>query len=155
MAGAGWGPPGAPGYGEMPAAPMAATPSGYEFSAWENATIAKVGSRAKTWGIMSILFGILLVTGAGLLFSYGAKEPKLVPIGGAVLAIGIQPVVSGAFYFAAGSALASVVTTQGNDIPLMMRALRKLTHAVRVEAIAAIVTILVGAYFGFLFTQGK
>lgn len=157
MAQAGWGPPGAPGYGAMPQATVgaAASPGGYEFNQWENATIAKVGSRARTWGIMSIVFGVLLIGGAALLFAYGQKEAKLVPIGGAVLAIGIQPIVSGAFYIAAGSTLSSVVYSQGNDIPLMLQALRKLTHAVRIEAIAAVVTVLVGVYFGFVFSQGQ
>jgi len=76
------------------------------------------------------------------------QAPIFLAIGVAVAVFSIQPLASGVFYRSAGDALRSVVNTRGNDIPYMLAAVEKLTTAFKVEAIAAILTLLIGVVAG-------
>jgi hypothetical protein len=106
----------------------------YEFTESENAVIDKTASRAKTWGIISIVIGALQ-----LFASLGAVvQPTLLgqaPGGIVALVVGIS-------FLGAGSSLKSVVQTQGNDIPHMMLALQKIGSAFFVQIIATIIGLV-------------
>lgn len=109
----------------------------YEFTDAENAIIDKTASRAKTWGIISIVIGALQ-----LLASLGAVVNKTL-LGQAPG--GIVALVVGVSFLGAGTSLKNVVQTQGNDIPHMMVALQKISSAFFVQIIATIVgVVLVG-----------
>ena len=139
-------------YGQPPAAPPAG--GSYEFTQAENMTIGRLASRAKMWGIISIVIGaVMLISGVALAL---AIDHVLAQAGGAVIAsAALQPVVSGAFYLSAGGAFNNVVNTQGNDIPHMMSAMGKLTNAMRVEAIVAIIAMVAGTVLGIVFSGGN
>ncbi len=143
----GWGPQ--PGY-----APAAG--GSYEFNQLENGVIGRLGGRARTWGVCSIVIGaIMLILGVVVMIAVG--NDMGLAVGSVVAIAALQPMVSGGFYLAAGTAFNNVVNTQGNDIPHMMDAMRKLTNAVRIEGIVAIVTIVAGVVLGavvFAASQG-
>lgn len=134
----GWAPNPAPGQ----------TGAGYEFSQAEDAVIRRLGGRARLYGVMSIVIGLLMMA-AGLVVIVVVPGSLGVPVGAVVAVAALQPIVSGGFYAAAGGAFGKVVDTQGNDIPHMMGAITKLTHAVRVEAIVALVATIAGLVIGF------
>jgi hypothetical protein len=154
----GYGQPyGQPPYGQNPyGQPPAAPPAGgsYEFTQPENVVIGRLGSRAKTWGIISIIVGaIMLILGVVVII---AIDNAIATAAGAVIAAAaLQPVVSGAFYLGAGGAFSNVVNTQGNDIPHMMSAMGKLTNAMRVEAIVAIIAMVAGTVLGIVLSGGN
>jgi len=125
----------------------------YEFTAQENVVIEKVGGRARTWGVLSIVIGgILMLIGVAALVKLPGDPAKV--LGGAVVLLALQPMVTGSFYMAAGNSLREVVQTNGNDVPLMMTAVGKITSAVRIEAIVTIVGFLIGLAIGLAFKAG-
>ena len=132
--GGGYGQPYAPQapYG-MPAGmgPMPVQYGSYEFNDYENAVIDKAASRARTWGIISIVIGALQLMGAlGAILS-----PGLV----VYVPMGIVQIVVGTSFLGAGNALKAVVNTQGNDIPYVMQALEKLGSAFFVQIIVTVI----------------
>ncbi|MBI2395797.1 MAG: hypothetical protein HYV09_39900 [Deltaproteobacteria bacterium] len=141
------GPYGQPGYPQGGYAPPPAAGGAYEFSQMENTTIGRLGSRAKTWGICSIVIGLILLV-LGVVVIIAAPGEAALPVGGVIAVAALQPVVSGGFYMAAGGAFKNVVDTQGNDVPHMMDAMKKLTNAMRVESIVALLAIVGAVIFG-------
>lgn len=139
-------------YGQPPAAPQ---PGGtYEFTQPQNMTIGRLASRSKTWGIISIIIGVIMLA-LGIIVIV-AIDHDLARAGGAVIAAAaLQPAVSGAFYLSAGGAFSNVVNTQGNDIAHMMSAMGKLTNAMRVEAIVAIIAMVAGTVLGIVLSGGN
>jgi hypothetical protein len=148
--GPGYGPP-QQGWGHAPAGGFApagyghppAGGGGYNFSQLEEISIRKVGGRSKTWGIISLIIGALLLL-AGLGVMVGVDHPIAKAAGAAILAVALQPIISGWFYMQAGQAFDAVVDTHGDDIGHMMNAVGKLTNAVRVEAIVSILAVVLG-----------
>jgi hypothetical protein len=154
-AGGGYGPPaGQPGgYGAPPpgAGPYAPPVAGfgapamnygnYEFSEMENQVIEKAGSRARTWGIISIIIGALQLFG-----TLGAiANPGLI----IYLPQGIIGIIVGVTFLGAGSSLKTVVDTQGNDIPHMMTALQKMGSAFFIQIIVTLIGVLLVAMLVF------
>lgn len=140
----GYGGPPHGGHGMAGFGPAPVAGGNYEFTQYDNETIARVGGRAKTYGVVSTVIGVVLFV---LAFTAIAAVPS--KRDGALIALGlgaiaVQPVISGHFYSQAGRAFMAVATTQGNDIAHMMEALGKLRSAVRVEAVVAIVALVVG-----------
>jgi len=140
------GPP--PGYGAPPpgAGPYAPPGAGfapspgitnygtYEFSEMENQIIEKTASRAKTWGIISIVIGALqALVGLG---SFAA--PQLA----GTLIQGIVSIIIGVTFLGAGNSLKAVVDTQGNDIPHMMTALQKIGSAFFIQIVMTIIAVV-------------
>lgn len=144
------GPYGQPGYPQGGYAPPPPAGGAYEFSQVENATIGRLASRAKTWGICSIVIGLILMV-LGVVVMIAAPAEVGLPVGGVLSVAALQPVVSGGFYMAAGGAFKNVVDSQGNDVPHMMDAMKKLTNAMRVESIVALLAIVGGVIFGVAF----
>jgi hypothetical protein len=106
--------------------------SQYEFSSVENETIAAAGARARTWAVLSIIFGALqLLLGVATLGKGGLTSIGYL-VGAPV------SVVVGVTILGVASALRSAVDTRGNDIGHVMQALKKLGTAYTIQ-IAVIV----------------
>ena len=122
-----------PGYG---AAPRLSEGS-YEFNGEENMRIERAGSSSSVWAACAMIGAILLGILAGL-------QIYLKNVRGALLVapLFLMCAVAGWLYFGTGKALKEVVTTQGNDIELLMRALQRLTRAFRYEVITTIFALV-------------
>lgn len=115
----------------------------YEFTDGENATIKASGKRAGLWGILSIVIGALQILVASYALSTsGGFTASVMLAGGAV------GVVVGATFVGVGTALENVVRTRGNDVTLMMGALRKLASALTIQIVATVVGFVVGLIAG-------
>ncbi len=126
----------------------------YEFSLLENSTIDKTGRRARIWGVISLIIGVLLLLGglvlvAGLLDLPAGIGAALAPLVLAVLVpLGIVYLVMGKLYMDSGQALRLVVTTEGNDVELMLRGIDKMANAFRIEVILTVVALAAGFILG-------
>lgn len=127
-----------PGFGGAP--PMmggGAAYGNYEFNEAENAVIDKAAARAKLWGIISTVIGVLQV-----LSSCGA-------VANAGLATnfpsGVIAIIVGVTFLGVGNSLKAVVQTQGNDLMHMMQALDKMSSAFMVQIVCAIIGFVLTA----------
>jgi hypothetical protein len=119
----------------------------YEFNSFENDVLRRVGARARTWGVMSVVIGVLLMLLALIaLASLPAKVGQ--PVGIAAGLLALPPILSGTLYASAGAAMRSVVESEGNDVVLVMNAVKSLTRAMRVETWAAMVAFGIGCVLG-------
>ena len=156
--------------GYAPQMPMQQQAAGYEFNEIENATIASTAKFARVWGWFSLISGVLLLI-LGLLFVFALaallasmsssgsmpstlSTAKIGALGGSLIPSAIVGIVGGIFYISSGSSLQRVVTTQGNDIPLLMDAIKTLSRAFMIEAIAMIVSFLIGLVIGIMNMAG-
>ncbi len=112
----------------------------YEFTSEENERIDRVGSSSSIWGICAIVGGLLLATLAIVQF-------LLDNFRGAILVVPLLLVcvLVGGLYRKAGQALTKVVTTEGNDVELLMGSLNQLARAFRIEVIVIGVAAVVFA----------
>ena len=118
---------------------------GYEFSGAENKIIASVSARTKWWGVISLSLGALVaLLGVFVLASPHGGLTEGAPF----LLIALAPIVTGKAYLDAGASLESVVRTEGDDMPHMMTAVTRITTAVRMEIVAAIVVVVAGLALG-------
>ena len=136
----------------------------YEFGGYENMVIDKCGRKAHLWGIISLIVGVLLVLllgGALIAFETSVDAADLPPdmplsknlIRG--LLIGLLPIavgnlVMGKLYMDSGNALKQVVTTQGNDVELLMRGLDRMGKAFRIEVFMSAVAMVIGFTIGLM-----
>jgi hypothetical protein len=145
-------------------------PASYEFSEAENVTLASTAKYARWWGVLSIIGGVLLVVccGIGLLAfgmlgtmlpkSGGVDLSKAAILGGVVAMLGplgVVYLISGVLYLQSGNALQQVVDTQGDDMPLCMRAMQSLSRAFMVEAIVTALAFVAGIVIGVAGLGGK
>ena len=141
----------------------------YEFNEFENATIASTARWAKLWGIISLVSGILvLILGVLMVAVLGAmvaaspssgssaalKPAMIVAMGAGLIPTALVSIIGGIFYLQSGNSLRRVVDTQGNDIPLMVDAVRSLSRAFMIEAIAMIVGFVIGFGIGLALQVG-
>ena len=131
----------------------------YEFSSIENGAIDKVGSRARVWGIISLVVGVLVVVALLAVF---AMAGELGPLAGkarmallALAPLGLVYLVMGWLYITAGQAMRAVVATEGNDVEHLMRGLDKLGSAFRLEVILTIVAVVAGFVLGVVLATGN
>ncbi len=103
----------------------------YEFNDNENAIIDRAASRAKLWGIISTVLGVLQC----LMSCFAVANPLLATN----LPTGVVAVVVGITFMGVGNSLKQVVQTQGNDLMHMMQALDKMGSAFMVQIVCAIV----------------
>jgi hypothetical protein len=75
-------------------------------------------------------------------------------IGIALIPSALVSIIGGVFYLRSGSALRSVVDTQGDDIRLLTDAVRSLSTAFKIEAIAMAIGFVVGLVIGFATRAG-
>jgi len=122
----------------------------YEFSQAENEVIGKCGSRTFTWGVIQIVIAALiaLVGLPGLLIGVGVsvagKSGGALPFVFMYLLEVAFILFLGITWAKAGSALRRVVSTQGNDIPLLMDALARLGTAFLALTILTILGFVIG-----------
>jgi len=117
--------------GEQSAASQYGT---YEFNEAENDVIGRCGSRTLTWGIIQIVVaGVVALVGLpGLIYSFGATlagSPAALAFALIYLLEFALILFLGVTWTKAGSALRRVVSTQGNDISLLMDALSRVGTA--------------------------
>lgn len=151
--------------GYAPPMPQQAS-AGYEFNEVENGAIASTAKFARIWGWISLVSGVLLL-GLSLLviFAIAAllasmhssgsmpsalSTAKITALGMSLLPSSIVSILGGIFYISSGSSLHRVVTTQGNDIPLLMDAVKQLSRAFMIESIALIVSFVFGLVIGLM-----
>ena len=117
----------------------------YEFNGDENMRIDRAGGSSIVWAICAMVGALLLGILAGL-------QVYLKNVRGALLVAPLFLVcaVAGWLYFGTGKALKDVVTTQGNDVELLMRALDRLSRAFRYEVIATVVALLLFVVLSFV-----
>jgi len=160
------------GYGGPPpqAAYGGAAPPGYEFNELENMTIASVAKFARMWGVISLISGILVLimgvvmtvmAGAVAAASVGsrgssplANSAVLGALGVALIPSSLVSIIGGIFYMKSGGALRAVVDTQGNDIGLLTEAVRSLSTAFKIEAIAMAIGFVLGLVLGVVMRSG-
>jgi len=136
---------------------------GYEFNEVENGAIASTAKFARIWGWISLVSGvILLMLSLTVAFAFTAmlasmhstgsalSTAKISAISMSLVPTSIVSIVGGIFYISSGSSLQRVVTTQGNDIPLLMDAVKQLSRAFMIEAIAMIVSFVIGLAIGLM-----
>ena len=156
--------------GDAPGPGMGAPAATYEFNDFENTTLASTARWAKWWGIISIASGaLLLILGVLMIVVLGAAMATAPPSssGGAaitpatVVAIGVSlipaslvSIIGGVFYLMSGNSLQKVVSTQGEDVPLLMDAVKTLTRAFMIEAIALVVSFIIGFVIGLTMQHG-
>ena len=120
-------------YGAPQGGPGMISPSygNYEFNDSENQIIDKTASRAKLWGIISIVVGSL-----NCMSSCGgfAKADMFLN-----LPTGIVGIIVGVAFLGVGNSLKQVVQTQGNDLMHLMQALQKMSSAFMVQIVCTVV----------------
>lgn len=130
----GWQPPRGSGFGPPPGiappgyVPPAAVPGAYgmyELNAIESAIVDKTASRAKLWGVVSIVVGVV-----NLLSTLGAIANRALVSN---LPLGIVGVIVGVTFFGVGASLKNVVVTRGNDLMHMMLAMQKMSTAFLIQ----------------------
>jgi hypothetical protein len=130
---------------------------GYEFDARESSTIEKIGSRTRTWGIISLVMAIAGTIGllAMVVFAEAMKDqiPAALVHGliGLMVPVMVVHFAIAALYIGSGSALLRVVHTQGNDVEHLLVGISKMGTAFKVEFIVTIVAMFVGAGVAFTF----
>ncbi|HWB80023.1 MAG TPA: hypothetical protein VG755_33895 [Nannocystaceae bacterium] len=132
---------GYPQQGYPQSAVVTAAPAGaqYEFGEAENRTITKTYTRARAWGVISVLLGALQVW-MGLSAGY---------IPGIIAAIGgVVNVVVGVVLLGAAAGFERVVKSRGNDVTHMMAALDRLALAFGISIGVAVLAFCGGAVLG-------
>ena len=133
--------------GDVSGGGYAAPPPSYEFNAAENAVIEKCGSRTLMWGILQTFAGALvalvalgtIVMGIGATFAGHPEGLLMAPVS---IVEAVVILFLGVTWIKAGQSLKLVVTTQGNDIPLLMDALARLGKAFFLLTILTIVGVV-------------
>ncbi len=122
----------------QPDSQSSSPPAEYEFGVTENIVISDCGGRARVWGLLCILAGAVQLVASVL------NIARLIPGNGALFSLpaGVFNVLLGVYFTRAGGSMKSVVDTQGNDITLMMNALRNLSRAFFVQIVATMVFIV-------------
>ena len=126
-------------YGAPQGAPgmMSGSFGNYEFNETENQIVDKTASRAKLWGVISIVVGSLnCVSSCG-----GFAKADLF----LNLPSGIVGIIVGVAFLGVGNSLKQVVQTQGNDLMHMMQALQKMSSAFMVQIVCTIAGWVLGA----------
>jgi len=117
----------------------------YEFSDAENGTIGTTAGRARAWGVISLLLGVAQL-GLSQMDSARASTFAMAP----QVAGGVVSIVVGAVFIGVATSLQSVVGSRGNDVALMMDALRKLSTAFTIQIIVACLGFTAGFIAGAL-----
>ena len=140
------------GYG----AGAAASGGTYEFNSVENETIQKLARRCGIWGWFQLITGAMMALGViGMAVVWGEVAREIGvdfgpgPIVGAGLVFVTYTLVMGFLYVGAGKNLSAVVRTEGNDIELMLGAIKRLGRAFWIEfafAIAAFVGAMLAIF---------
>ena len=111
--------------------------TGYEFTSAQDLIIRTTGSRARIWGILTLIGGgLTALTGVLALFT-GEDFGVVAAIIYAVLAA--IPLFVGLNFLRAGKALDAVVTTKGSDIDHLMGSMGSLGKALFIQIVSAVI----------------
>jgi hypothetical protein len=124
------------------------TTQGYEFGARENSIIGETAGWIQKFAWISIIGGVLVALGG--VFT--------LPGGLANIVFGVVNLTIGIWFRGAATSLASVVTTQGNDVDHLMSALKNLGTAykalVALTVLLFVCVIVLAALVGIMGSQG-
>ena len=110
--------------------------TGYEFTTGQDEIIRTTGSRARTWGILTLIGGgLTALTGVLALFT-GEDFGVIAAVIYAVLSL--IPLFVGLNFLQAGKALDAVVTTTGSDIDHLMESMGSLGKALFIQIVCMI-----------------
>ncbi len=124
---------------------MTPAATSFEFSTEHNATIGAAGSRARLWGILSIVFGFVQVLAGLTMLGKGGGLMAIGQLAGGPVSLAIGVTILGV-----ASAFKQVVETKGSDVPHMMAALQKLTTAYTIQIVVLVVSFTGGFIAGAL-----
>jgi hypothetical protein len=116
--------------------------------------------------VLVLIMGIVVTIAAGAVAAASvaanhgsSSSPMSSPaalgaIGVALIPSAIVSIIGGFFYLKSGTALRSVVQTQGDDIRLLTEAVRSLSTAFQIEAIAMAIGFVIGLVIGVFARAG-
>jgi hypothetical protein len=111
--------------------------------------------------VLVLIMGIVVTIAAGAVAAaaHASDGPMSNPaalgaIGVALIPTALVSIVGGFFYLRSGTALRSVVETQGDDIRPMTEAVRSLSTAFKIEAIAMSIGFVLGLIIGVVSRAG-
>jgi hypothetical protein len=137
--------PAQPDAGQTPLSEGTALSEGtYEFGEDENVSIERTGASSTIWAVCAIVGAVLLGTLAAIQFFLDNVRGAIL-----VLPLFLVCLVAGWLYLGVGRALKEVVTTEGNDVELLMRALDSMGKAFRNEVIATGVAVVLFVALAF------
>ncbi len=115
--------------------------TGYEFTPAQDLIMRTTGSRARTWGILTLIgAGLTAVTGVLALLT-GEDFGVVAAIIYAVLSL--IPLFVGLNFLQAGKALDAVVTTSGSDIDHLMESLGSLGKALFIQIVCMMIWLAI------------
>jgi hypothetical protein len=113
----------------------------YEFNAYENAILAKTASRARQWGFISALLGVLSMTASCGVIARAEMA--------ASLPVGLVGVIVGFTFVGVGNALRDAVRTRGSDLAHVMLALQKLGAAFMIQTLCTAIAFALAVILFF------
>jgi len=117
------------------------------FGPMERGRIETLGSRAKLFGMLNWIVGVLTLAIGGLVVAFVPGNER--SLGVLVMVASFVPLLSGKYYVDAGRSLQSVTTAAGDGLPEVMHGLRLIRNALRMEAalivLGALVALVLGA----------
>src|SRR5687768_11843324 len=123
----------------------------YEFTAEDNGIIRRTGTRARIWGVIIIVSGLLPSALAVIMMLEGVSAA----ISGLYLLLTLLPIYLGWSFMRAGSELRQVVNTSGSDVPHLLAALDNLSKAFAIQiGVAAVFAVIVGVNIAFPLSAG-
>jgi hypothetical protein len=122
-----------------------ATTAQYEFGDAENKTIATAAARAQLWGVVSLVLGVIQLGVSQLNVARTSFFAMATMLSG-----GVVNIVVGLVFLGVATSFAAVVKSRGNDVTLMMQGLGKLSTALTIQIVVAIVGFAVGFACGAL-----
>lgn len=115
--------------------------SGYELDQAQNRVVARLATRARIWGAVSLLFGVLCVAAGLFGVSSQGEDPRTL----LYLTAALPQLSVGLSFLGAGRAFGAVVTTSGNDVPLLLDAIRSLSTGLTVQIAMTVLFVLIVA----------
>ena len=110
----------------------------YEFKQAENLVIGACAHRARIFGILCTISGVIHVGAVALALAGFIEASGIVYL----LPTAVFNIVLGVLLFRASTALSKVVTTAGSDVTLMMSALTNLSKAFIVQIVLTAVVLV-------------
>ncbi|CAN5656255.1 hypothetical protein BH09MYX1_BH09MYX1_03160 [soil metagenome] len=108
----------------------------YELNTAENEVVSATSKRAKLWGVIAIVIGVLhLMLGLGAIVKPGLAV---------YFVDGVIEIIVGSMFLGAASSFAAVVSTQGRDMPNMMKALLRLNTIFMIQIVVTGIGFMLG-----------
>lgn len=122
------------------------------FGPMERGRIETLGSRAKLFGVLNWIVGVLTLAIGGLVAAFVPGSERA--LGVMVMVAAFVPVLSGKYYVDAGRLLQSVVTAPGDGVPEVMQGLSLIRNALRMEVAMIVLGVVVAMVLGAMGFSG-